>query len=64
MIFKCKHKFTDLVVSKESTETPHEDYPNDFNIVTYHLFCSRCGSRLDLEHAKLVKTVPEFLKTI
>jgi hypothetical protein len=55
---KCNHKFEFLAVEKEQTSRPIDD---DFDIVSYHLICQKCGSNLLLNHAKIVGGVDSFL---
>lgn len=62
--FKCKHPFKCLAVEKEHTEIPDSKYPNDFNMVTYHLFCRRCKERVDLTHAKILRGPASIFKMI
>ena len=62
MIFRCKHKFSNLAVFKESTEVDDKEHPESFKVVTYHLFCQSCGKELDLSHAKMIGGVDAFLK--
>ena len=52
MIFKCKHKFSDLVVYSDSTEKDNKEHPKDYKDVTYHLYCTNCDTKLDLEYVK------------
>ena len=62
MIFKCKHKFSDLVVYSDSTEKDNKEHPKDYKDVTHHLYCANCDTKLDLEYAKMKGGVSEFLK--
>ena len=57
-LFKCSHPFNRLGVKKEHTV---EIMDVEFNKVTYHLFCRKCGADLPLSHAKLVGGVEAFL---
>ena len=41
---KCKHPFESLAVYKDATIVPSEEYPKDYNHVTIHLFCRKCGA--------------------
>jgi hypothetical protein len=47
-MFKCKHPFKSLAVYRDSTVVPSDKYPKDYNHVTLHLFCRKCGAG-DLE---------------
>ena len=58
-MFNCKHPFHRLAVKKEQKIEKIDD---DFQEVTYYLFCRKCQETLELSHAKLTKTVEEFLK--
>ena len=62
MIFKCKHKFRDLVVYSDSTEKDNKEHPKDYKDVTHHLYCTNCDTRLDILYAKMKGGVSEFLK--
>ena len=62
MIFKCKHKFSDLVVYSDSTEKDNKEHPKDYKDVIHHLYCTNCDTKLDLEYAKIKGGVSEFLK--
>jgi len=41
---KCKHEFKDLRVYRGVTTEPSDKYPEDYNHVTIHLFCGKCGA--------------------
>lgn len=56
--FSCRHPFNALFVAKEATEVQMDE---DFNKVTYHLYCSKCGEALPMSHAKLIGGVAEFM---
>jgi hypothetical protein len=62
MIFKCKHKFSDLVVFSDSTEKDNTKHPKDYKDVTYHLYCTNCDTKLDLGYAKIKGGVSKFIK--
>jgi len=59
MIFGCTHPMKALRVSKEQTT---ESTDSDFDKVTYHLFCSKCGKGLKLVHSKTKLGVRAFLR--
>lgn len=61
MIFKCNHKFSDLVVYSDNTEKDNKDYV-DYTDVTIHLYCTKCNTKLDLEYSK-IKESPKFLES-
>jgi hypothetical protein len=62
MIFKCKHRFSDLVIYSDSTEKDNKEHPKDYKDVTYHLYCTNCNTKLDLKYAKMKGSASEFLK--
>ena len=55
---KCKHPAESLGVLKEHTTANIDE---DFDQVTYHLFCVRCNSPVDIKHAKWIAGVDAFL---
>ena len=70
-LFKCNHPFKRLAVYKDSTITPSDKYPKDFNHVTIHLFCQKCGtgslerfgtnSGLTIKYAKSIRSTEEVV---
>ena len=58
MFFRCKHPASRLGVQKKETTTRLDD---EFDVVTYHLVCRRCGETLELKYAKLIGGVESFL---
>ena len=58
-LLKCQHPAKWLAVAKEATEKQHDE---DFNIVTYHLFCRKCGEQINLTHAKMVGGVEAYIE--
>ena len=58
-LFKCKHPFNRLAVEKERTVSKIDQ---DFNKISYHLFCQKCSQNLTLTHAEMIGGVKEFLK--
>ena len=62
MIFKCKHKFSDLIVYSDSTEKDNKDYPKDYKDVIHHLYCNNCETKLDLGYVKYKGGVSAFTK--
>jgi len=59
MFFKCQHPAERLYVNKDATIKKKDD---DFNIVTYHLHCGKCGKNVDIIYAQMIGGVDEFLK--
>ena len=59
MFFKCKHHFADLIVAKEATVVKVDE---DFEHVTYHFSCAKCGERLTKTYARTIGGVEEFMK--
>lgn len=56
----CDHPFSALGVERQQTVEQEDD---DFEIVTYHLCCRRCGATsLELKHARLVGGVDGFFE--
>lgn len=62
MIFRCKHKFSDLLVLKKETTKPSQ-YA-EFSETTYYFHCVKCGASLKKEFSHLNKSVEEFLSTL
>lgn len=69
--FECKHPAAYLGVQKSETVVPTKEYPDEYEVVTYHLYCAKCGehvnhigySRLNaLEQAKDDAKQAEFAK--
>lgn len=56
--FKCNHPAGALRVARPETVKRVDD---DFNSVTYHLSCSRCGEHVDINYAQLIGGVEAFL---
>jgi hypothetical protein len=48
-MFKCKHPYDYLLVQKEHTVTEEDDHYT----ITYHLYCVKCRTELNIVHAKL-----------
>lgn len=61
-LFKCKHKFKNISVWSDSTSTPSKDYPKHFNLVTHHLYCTRCNKKLDVKYSQMIGTINEWLE--
>jgi hypothetical protein len=59
MFFKCKHPARWLGVKKQETV---EKKSADFDVVTYHLRCCKCGEDVALSYAKMIGGVDAFLK--
>ena len=49
-IFKCNHPAKFLYVEKEPTVKPVDEW---FNHVTYHLFCGKCGEKVDIKYTQI-----------
>ena len=49
--FKCRHPFHVLAVEKDHTAA-ESTLSVDYEIVTYHLFCRRCGGKVKIEYAR------------
>lgn len=58
--FKCKHPFESLIVEKDETVEPSPKYPRDFNHVTYHLHCYKCGEKLNIKYAQSIRTTKKW----
>ncbi len=58
MFFKCKHPFDSLVVEKGSTK---ENYDEDFDHVTFHLYCIKCNSSLEITYAATIGGIEGFM---
>ena len=57
--FSCNHPAKNLFVKKDK-KTKNIDA--DFNKVTYHLFCNRCGKDVDIAYSEMIGGVDAFLK--
>jgi len=55
----CNHPAAQLAVVREQVVTPLDA---DFEKVTYHLACMKCGEPVFIEHARTVRGAAEFLK--
>ncbi|NIP56119.1 hypothetical protein GWN42_31265 [candidate division KSB1 bacterium] len=55
--FLCKHPFKSLAVEKDQTSQYADE---DFEHITYHLFCRSCGKSLPLTYAKCIGGVDAF----
>lgn len=70
MFFKCKHPADKLVVDKEQTVESFKrivangfyQTDEDFEKVTYNLFCLKCGEDVKITHAKTKYGIERFLK--
>lgn len=51
MFFKCKHPANMLLVEKPLT---FKKIDNDFNKITYHLRCMKCGDLIDISYIELI----------
>jgi Fe2+ or Zn2+ uptake regulation protein len=58
-LFKCNHPISELMVKKDQTV---EQQDADFDHVTYHFVCMKCGKDVNITYAKLRGDVVEFLK--
>jgi hypothetical protein len=58
-LFKCTHPANRLGVERKETVEPMND---DFNIVTYHLVCRKCGEQISLNYADPIGGSAGFLK--
>jgi hypothetical protein len=56
---KCKHPLDNLMVEKKETRTSMDD---EFNKVTYHFVCSKCGKPVKTEYAELKDEGPFLSK--
>lgn len=56
--FRCKHPAAALRVERKATVTPIDA---DFTSITYHLLCSHCGERVEVQYAEMVGGVEGFL---
>lgn len=48
-LFKCKHPADELHVQRVHTIEQSEE--TEFKHVTYHLYCYKCGDRIDIKFA-------------
>jgi len=55
---KCQHPADRLAVAKEATIVNKDE---DFNSVTYHLFCRACDERVDIKYAQVIGGAEAFL---
>lgn len=58
--FLCNHPFRSLAVEKNQTVDTMSD--PDFDLVTLHLHCTKCGKNLQRRYATCKGGVEEFLK--
>lgn len=45
--FACKHPAAYLGVQKRETVEPSKQFPDEYEEVTSHLYCMKCGEHLD-----------------
>jgi len=45
--FSCKHPAAYLGVYTRETVEPNKKYHNEYEIITYHLYCKKCQERVD-----------------
>lgn len=57
--FGCKHEADWLCVDRKPTVTKIDD---DFERITYHLWCMKCERHVDISHASCIGGVPAFMK--
>lgn len=56
--FKCKHPAERLCVLKAETREQTDD---DFDVVTYHLKCRKCGGAIDVRYSAMRGGVSTFM---
>ena len=57
--FKCKHPAESLGVHKAETRKQTDE---DFDVVTYHLSCHKCGKVIEIKYAAMRGGVSAFLE--
>jgi len=57
--FLCNHPAKHLAVARDATV---KDVDADFEEITYHLFCRRCGTEVEIKHSNIKGTVGDFIK--
>lgn len=57
--FLCNHPAKHLAVARDATV---KDVDADFEEITYHLFCCRCGERIDIKYSNIKGDVRDFIK--
>jgi hypothetical protein len=58
MFFSCKHPASELAVNKVHTAEVLDD---DFEKITYHLFCLKCSAPVDITYVVCIGGVEKFL---
>ncbi len=58
-IFKCRHPANSLVVDKDATV---KNIDEDFDEITYHLFCTDCNEKVEVGYAKMIGGVDAFIE--
>lgn len=56
---KCKHPFASLGVKSPQIEL--EPMGGDFELVTLHLFCRKCGEEITVKFARCTGGTADFL---
>lgn len=56
---KCKHPIGSLNVDKAETR---EVADKDFDVVTYHLRCRKCGEAIQMKYAAMRGGIAAFLE--
>ena len=59
MFFKCAHPARFLAVQKPETVDRQDA---DFKVISYHLFCRKCGGEVSLSYVRTNDGVDAFLK--
>lgn len=60
--FACKHPAAYLHTAREHTVSESDKYPEDYDIVTYHLYCLKCGAKVPVSHARCIGGVDGLMK--
>lgn len=62
--FTCNHPASSLHVKTDATVVDSPDAPEDYQHVTYHLYCLRCDAPVEIGYAKVKGGVDAMMKRV
>lgn len=60
--FGCKHPASRLHVQKDETVVDSPDDPQNYEHVTYHLYCLRCNAPVEIGYARIKGGVEAMMR--
>lgn len=61
-IFGCNHPAFRLHTEREHTVEKSDKFPEDYEIVTYHLYCLKCDAKVPVTHVRCIGGVDGLMK--